>query len=416
MSDQAMNVRDLPLSQPTPASPETGRGRRPAPRRDLAQRLRAMGLWGIFYQVLVVAAVIALALYLFGNMQSTLAARGMSTGFGFLDNVAGFSIGESIIPFGSQATFADAFLVGILNSLRVSLISIVFATILGILLGVARLSPNLLLARLSGLYIEVFRNTPQLVQIAFWYTLVTLAPAARLAVEPVEGVYISNRGVYFPWPADGAAFIPFALFVIGCIAALLFHKRQSRPTLKPRMARSARLSISAALLIGLPVLGWLASGGQTQLSVPELRGFNFVGGMSMSPEFVALCLGLSLYIAAFIAEIVRAGIQSVPRGQIEAANSIGLGKRTLYGQVILPQALRVMVPPAAAQYVSLIKNSSLGIAIGYPELFTITNTATTITGRAIECTSIMMATYLLISFSVAIAMNLYNRAIQIRGQ
>ncbi len=413
MPDKTLNAGYLPMDDSSAAAPK--RGRRPAPRQNLTKRLQIMGLRSVVYQILVIAAIIAVAVYLFGNMQSTLASRGMSMGFGFLDDVAGFSIGESPIPFDADATYAYAFGVGILNALRVSIVSMVFATILGVSLGVARLSPNLLLARAAGSYVEVFRNTPQLVQIAFWYTLVTLAPAARLAIEPFEGAYISNRGVYIPWPADGAAIIPVSLFAIGCLGAYAFLRWQNRPTLSPRLPRPAHLAVIFALIIGLPALGWIAAGAQTELSVPELRGFNFVGGMSMSPEFVALCLGLSLYIAAFLAEIVRSGVQSVPRGQIEAAQSIGLGKFTLYRRVILPQALRVMVPPAAAQYVSLIKNSSLGIAIGYPELFTITNTATTLTGRAIECTSIMMAAYLLISFSVAIAMNLYNRTIQIRG-
>ncbi|MEC5292799.1 MULTISPECIES: amino acid ABC transporter permease [unclassified Aurantimonas] len=410
MAERVLSDRKLPF-----AAPGIARVRRLAPRPTLWQRLRAMGLRGIVYQIAVLAIVFALVLYLFGNMQTTLAARGISTSFGFLGDVAGFSIGETIIPFGSTSTYADAFLVGIVNALRVSLVSIVFATVLGVLLGVARLSSNLLLSRLSGLYIELFRNTPQLVQIAFWYTLITLAPAARSAMEPFKGAFISNRGVYIPWPVDGAAFIPMALFAVGCVGALAFQRWQRRPSLTSRPSRLARWVVFAALIVGLPLLGWFASGASTTVSVPELKGFNFVGGLSLSPEFIALCLGLSLYIAAFLAEIVRAGIQSVSRGQIEAAQSISLSKWTLYTRVILPQALRVMVPPAAAQYVSLIKNSSLGVAIGYPELFSVTNTVTTLTGKAIECTSIMMAAYMIISFSVAILMNLYNRTVQVSG-
>jgi len=378
------------------------------------------GLWhnvgfrNIAYQVLVAGTVFALAVYMVTNAQDAMQKRGISTGFGFLFDEAGFDIGETLIPFNSSDTFLRAFAVATLNTLKVSVFSIVFATILGVILGIARLSTNVLISKLSSAYVELFRNTPQLVQIIFWYTLLTQLPGPKQAWNAFDLAFLSNRGLVMAWPAANPIYLWVVLAVFGaCIAAVILARwAEAR-----RRATGQRISIlwwSMALIVGLPLLVWLLGGAPTEVSVPLFKGFNFTGGITFSPEFLALLLGLSLYIAAFIAEIVRSGIQSVGKGQLEASRAICLGSSDTYRRVVLPQALRVMVPPAAAQYVSLVKNSSLGVAIGYPELFNIDNTIITLSGHTIEAIGMMMAIYLCIAFTIAAFMNLYNRAVQIK--
>ncbi len=378
------------------------------------------GLWNnvgfrsVLYQVLVIGAVIALAVYMIGNAQTAMDKRGISTGFGFLTQEAGFAIGESLIAYDSEDSYLRAYAVAIVNTLKVSVISVFGATLLGVLIGIARLSNNWFVSRLSSYYIEIFRNTPQLVQIVFWYTLVTRMPAPKQAWDISETIFLSNRGMVMAWPAAHAAW-PWMLlaFVVACGGAYGVvqwadrHRRRTGRTVPV-------LWWNIGLVIALPTIVWWIGGAPTAIDVPTLQGFNFVGGMALSPEFLALLLGLSLYIAAFIAEIVRSGVQAVDRGQVEAARAVGLGRADLYMKVILPQALRIIIPPATAQYVSLTKNSSLGVAIGYPELFNINNTITTISGNTIECIGIMMAVYLSIAFSIALVMNVYNRAVQIK--
>lgn len=371
------------------------------------------GVRGLLYQGLLIALVVATAAYMIGNAQEAMQRRGISTGFGFLGQEAGFPIGEGLINFSPSDTYLRAYVAAVLNTLKVSVLSIIAATVIGTLLGIARLSSNWLIARLATVYVEVFRNTPQLVQIIFWYTLVTRFPAAREAWNPVEGVFLSNRGLVFPWPAAEAFAWMLLAFVAGVVGAYALARWADQ-----RRRRTGRVipvfRWASALIIGPPALTWLAAGAPTALEMPSLQGFNFEGGRTLSPEFLALLLGLSLYIAAFIAEIVRSGIQSVGRGQIEAARAIGLRRGEIYRKVVLPQALRVIVPPAAAQYVSLTKNSSLGVAIGYPELFNVNNTIITLSGNTVEAIAIMMAVYLSIAFSIALLMNWYNRLVQIK--
>lgn len=378
------------------------------------------GLWhnvgfrGLFYQALVILFVVLTVGYLIGNAQDAMQARGIASGFGFLTEESGVAIGESVIRYDPDDSYVRSYAAAVLNTLKVSLVSVVLATLLGTLIGIARLSRNWLIAKASALYVEGFRNTPQLVQIVFWYTLVTALPSARQALSPVEGVYLSNRGLNLAWPAADPVH-PWMLLalVIGCFAAwwlARWARERRRSTGRPTPV----LGWNVALILGLPFVVWLAGGAPTAFELPTMRGFNFRGGLTLSTEFLALLLGLSLYIAAFIAEIVRSGIQAVDRGQIEAAKAIGLRPIDIYRKVILPQALRVMVPPATAQYVSLTKNSSLGTLIGYPELFNINNQIVTLSGHTIEAIGIMMAVYLSISFSIAVVMNLYNRAIQIK--
>lgn len=391
--------------------------RRPPPKRP---PLTLDGLWhntgfrSLLYQVLVIAAVIGAAVYMIGNAQEAMDERGISTGFGFLAEEAGFAIGESLIAYEPSDSYARAYAVAIVNTLKVSVLSIIGATVLGTLIGVARLSSNWVVSRLASTYIEVFRNTPQLVQIIFWYTLVIRMPHPKEAWSVGDWMFFTNRGVLMAWPSENPVYLWMALaFLAACAGAYGFARWADRYRRRTGRALPA-VWWNAGLVIGLPVAVWLAGGAPTGIELPVLQGFNFVGGIALSPEFLALLLGLSLYIAAFIAEIVRSGIQAVTGGQVEAAQAIGLGKVDLYTKVILPQALRVIIPPATAQYVSTAKNSSLGVAIGYPELFNVNSTITTTSGNTIECIGIMMAVYLTISFTISALMNLYNKAVQIK--
>jgi general L-amino acid transport system permease protein len=363
---------------------------------------------------LIVLALLGVAAWMIGNAQQLLAKRGITTGFGFLGREAGFPISQSLIPYTTSDSFLRAFIVALLNTLSVSVVSVIGATVLGVSIGMGRLSSNWIVARLAAGYVELFRNTPQLIQISFWYLLVTRLPPPRQAWGLGGIGFLSNRGLVLAVPEPDRAWFWVAVAVpVGVLAAWLL----SRLAVARRRKTGFRLPVAPfafAIIAGLPVLAWLATGAPTQLDRPVMQGFNFRGGVTLPPEFIALFLGLSLYIAAFIAEIVRSGIQSVGRGQIEAARSIGLGPGDLYRRVVLPQALRVIVPPATSQYVSLFKNSSLGVAIGYPELFNISNTVTSLSGQAIECVLIMAGVYLLISLVIAVLMNAYNRAIQIR--
>jgi general L-amino acid transport system permease protein len=392
------------------------------PRRPLPPPGRG-GLAGIWFslgfrywawQILVLAAVILGAAWLIGNAQDALGRLGVTTGFGFLSQSAGFDIGETPIPYSSSDSVLRAYVVGFLNTMKVSAVSIVLATVIGVTVGLARVSANALIRGLASAYIELFRNTPQLLQLILWYALLTRLPGPREAISLGDVAFVSNRGLVFPWPVDDHVFtgMVVAFFTAGNVAMALGAWARDRHRRSGRYPAAIGRAGLAAVVVA-PVAVWLLSGAPMGLSVPQLHGFNFRGGMTLSPEFLAMLLALSLYIAAFIAEIVRSGIGSVPQGQIEAARSVGLKPRHCYSRIVLPQALRVMIPPAAAQYVSLIKNSSLGVAIGYPELFNINNSIITLSGRTVEAIGIMMAVYLSISLSVAAVMNLYNRRVQV---
>jgi general L-amino acid transport system permease protein len=395
----------------------TSKRRRPPPKRlPIAPGAlwHSKGFRGILYQILLVLMVVGIFIYLFSNAQNAMERRDISTGFGFLSEESGFAIGESLIPTSPEDTYLRAFAVAILNTLKVSALSIVFATFIGILVGLGRLSSNWVINKIASFYVEIFRNTPQLVQIIFWYTLVTRLPSPRQAFNPIKGVYLCNRGFILGWPVGDPIHVwMFAGLVVGCICAYGLSRWA-----KLRLRRTGQfVSVfwyGLAMIIGIPAAIWMLGGAPTDMDLPQLKGFNYVGGISLSPEFLGLLIGLSLYIASFIAEIVRSGIQSVDHGQIEAARALALRKSFIFRLVTFPQALRVMVPPAAAQYVSLVKNSSLGVAIGYPELFNVNNTITTLSGNTMECIGIMMAVYLSISFTIALIMNWYNKLVQIK--
>ena len=375
-------------------------------------RIRAL-----IYQAVTIAAALAVGAYLVSNTLANLQERHIASGFGFLGREAGFAIGEtSFISYTAADTYLRALCAGIANTLRVSLIGIVAATLLGTLIGLARLSHNWLLAKLAAAYVEFIRNVPLLVQLFFWYALITeILPHPREALEPLSGFYLTNRGVSLPVPAPHPAYG----WMLGALAAGIAlacgfiwwaGRRHARTGRRPPVAE-----VVLALIIVPPALAYLLAGAPTEMSVPRLAGFNLSGGMTLTPEFAALGLGLITYTAAFIAEIVRAGILAIPYGQIEAAYAVGLRRRLAMRLVVLPQALRVIVPPLTSQYLNLTKNSSLAVAIGYPDIVSIANTAINQTGQAIEGIAIIMAVYLTISLSISLLMNWYNARVALKG-
>jgi general L-amino acid transport system permease protein len=307
------------------------------------------------------------------------------------------------------------FLVGLLNTLLVAALGIALATVLGFLIGLARLSPNWLLARLAGGYVELIRNLPLLFQILFWYLAVLgTLPGPRQSISLAGVIFLNNRGIIMPAPVAGAGVVvaAFGVGVVGAIALAFWARRRQERTGQ----RIPLLWLSLALILGLPLAAFVAAGFPISFERPMLRGFNFVGGIRLIPEFVALLLALTIYTAAFIAEVVRAGVLAVPRGQTEAALALGLRRGLMLRLIVVPQALRVIVPPLTNQYLNLTKNSSLAVAIGYPDLFAVfAGTALNQTGQAIEIIAITMAVYLAISLLTSAFMNWYNTRIQVAG-
>ncbi|MBS4044847.1 MAG: amino acid ABC transporter permease [Alphaproteobacteria bacterium] len=366
----------------------------------------------VVYQVVAVALVGIVGWFLVSNTLHNLSTRNISTGFDFLSRESGFAIGESPIAFGPENTYARAILVGILNTIRIAVIGVILATILGTIIGIARLSKNWLVAKIAMIYVEVIRNVPLLLQLFFWYALITeTLPGPRQAINVMPGVFMSNRGIKVPAPTEHFAFdlaaIGFMLaFVLIFIMVNLAKKRQDATGKAFPVYRGG-----LALLIGMPLLGWLIGGAPWELDVPKLQGFNFVGGATLTPEFAALLFGLVLYTAGFIAEVVRSGIQAVNYGQWEAASALGLSRSQTLRLIVLPQSLRVIIPPMTSQYLNLTKNSSLAVAIGYPDIVSIANTTLNQTGQAIEGIMIIMAVYLSISLSISLFMNWYNKHI-----
>jgi general L-amino acid transport system permease protein len=378
---------------------------RPAPWRDPTIR-------GIAYQVLFVGIIAALAAFLIHNTLTNLHRQNIATGFAFLDREAAFGIGESLIEYSPADTYGRAFLVGLTNTLYVSAIGIVLATILGTLMGLARLSSNWLVAKLAQVYVETFRNIPLALQLLFWWGLLReAAPAPRQAWEPITGVFVSNRGILFPVPkADPAHLWMVVAFAVG-LSATWVIRRWARQRQEQTGEQFPIGWTGLGLIIGLPLAAFLTGGAPTALDWPELRGFNFAGGTGVSPEFGALLIGLVIYTASFTAEIVRAGILSVNWGQSEAAMALGLSGGQRMRLVVLPQALRVIVPPMTSEYLSLTKNSSLAVIIGYPDLVSIANTTMNQTGQAVEGIAMIMLVYLTISLVISLVMNTYNRAV-----
>ena len=385
---------------------------RAAPRRRMRLSWSDPIFRGIVWQVLIVGIIVGVVWYLVDNTNRNLAARRIATGFGFLDRVAAIPIGESLIPYDPAVdTYGRALFIGVLNTLRVSIIGIVLATIIGTLIGIGRLSRNWLLAKITAVYVEVVRDVPLLLQLLFWYTLMQQLPGPRQAVSIGHSVFLSNRGILVPVVLWDAAFSWAGVaFVAGLIVTFVLNARARRKQ-EATGQRPRVWPVALVLLVGVPVLVWLAHGAPFMVERPVLRGFNFRGGATFSPEYAALLIGLIMYTAAFIAEIVRSGILAVPQGQWEAANALGLKRGTVLRRIILPQALRVIIPPMTSQYLNLTKNSSLAVAIGYQDLVSIANTILNQTGQAIEGIAYIMAVYLTISLSISLFMNWYNARI-----
>ncbi len=368
-----------------------------------------------FYQLLVIG-LIAFAVYLIGiNTAANLARQNKSTGFDFFFSTSGFDIFFTLIPYSRASQYWEAFVVGLLNTLLVSVIGIFFATILGFMLGIARLSNNWIIARLATIYVETLRNIPLLLQLFFWYFAVLKSmPSVKQSYEWIGGIVVNQRGLYLPGPQPDEKFIWVVAALAVAIIAIFVLKSWARRRLLATGQRFPVLWTSLGLLILLPAIVWLASGTNLTFDPPVLKGFNYKGGISLPPELLALVFGLSLYTAAFIGEIVRAGILAVDKGQSEAASSLGLKDGDRLRLVVIPQAMRVIVPPLTSQYLNLTKNSSLAAAIGYPELVSVfMNTTLNQTGRAIEVVFITMLVYLTMSLSTSAFMNWYNARISL---
>lgn len=365
----------------------------------------------LLFQILLVVGIFVFFAYIFSNTLYNLEKRGINTGFGFLSSPAGFGIAQTLIPYTEADSFATTFVVGLLNTLLVAVLGIFFATILGFTIGIARLSKNWLVSRIAMTYIEIFRNIPLLLQILFWYrAIVPMLPGPRQSQALGDTVFLNNRGLFIPKPIGEPGFgwtlIAFAVAVLG----VFLLKRWARLRQENTGQQFPVFWTSVGLLIGLPGLVFLLTGSPLTWELPALKGFNFQGGIGIIPELGALLLALTIYTAAFIAEIVRSGIQSVYKGQTEAAAALGLRPNRALQLVIIPQAMRVIIPQLTSQYLNLTKNSSLGVAIGYPDLVAVfAGTALNQSGQAVEIIFMTMLVYLVISLVISGLMNWYNR-------
>jgi len=386
-----------------------------SPPPQLAAKLqRAFGGragWGGFVlQLLFVAALAWIGYEIVANARANLQAQRITAGFGFLANTAGFDVSQNLIPYSGSDPYTRVFLVGLLNTLLVSIIGIFFATVIGFLVALGRLSPNWLLSRISGGYVELVRNLPPLFQILFWYLAVLAAlPNPRQGISLFGSFFLSNRGFVIPKPIGNPGFEPFVLAIVIAVVGSLLLQRYARKQLFDHGRMIRIWPYVLGMLVGLPLLSSLVFGAPVKFEIPELKGFNFSGGSRVIPEFVALTLALSTYTAAFIAEIVRAGIQSVHKGQMEAGASLGLARGSTLRLIVVPQAMRVILPPLTNQYLNLTKNSSLAVAIGYPDLVSVfAGTTLSQTGQAIEIIGITMGVYLLISLVTCALMSFYG--------
>lgn len=394
--------------------------RRP-PFRPLTRLSRVLsggtGWKGIAGQLAFAALLVWLVSDIVINARANLQAQHIASGFGFLSGTAGFSVNQTLIRYSEADTYLRVFEVGLLNTLLVSIIGIVFATLIGFAVALGRLSPNWLLARLSGGYVEIIRNLPLLFQLLFWYLAVLAAlPNPRQSLSVFGVAFLNNRGFVVPHIDAQQGAGVFVVAVLAAIAATLVMTAYARRQLYQYGERLNVWPFALALLIGLPLLSIVLFGAPVSFDVPVLRGFNFAGGTRVTPELVALTISLSTYTAAFIAEIVRGGLLAVPKGQMEAGVSLGLSRPAILRLVIIPQAMRLILPPLTNQYLNLTKNSSLAVAIGYPDLFSVfAGTALSQTGQAVEIIAMTMAVYLAISLVTSALMNLYGWHIA-RGQ
>jgi general L-amino acid transport system permease protein len=393
------------MAEPAVPAPPQG----PAPWRN--PRVRAAA-----FQVVALLLLLWFFWTIFNNTLTNMESRGITTGFGFLDNTAGFGILFSLIPYDETNTYGRTFVVGLLNTLLVSGLGILFATIIGFILGIARLSPNWLIGKMALVYIEITRNIPLLLQIFFWYfAVLRTVPGPRESVEFPLGAFLNNRGLYVPAPQVESSFwfvvATFVAAIVGAVVLLRWAKKRQDATGR----RFPAWPLSLAMIVGLPWLVFWIIGAPLTWDMPELAGFNFKGGMRLIPEFIALWLALTLYTASFIGEIVRSGIQAVSHGQTEASQALGLRRGQSLRLIVIPQAMRIIIPPLTSQYLNLTKNSSLATAIGYPDLVSVfMGTSLNQTGQAVEIVAMTMAVYVTISLTISLLMNLYNRAVALK--
>lgn len=382
--------------------------------RSLHDLLYSKAIRTTFYQVLMAVAICALGLFLYNNVVDNLTRQNIATGFSFLGQVSNFEIGEKMIPYTPRSTYLNALMVGLVNTLVVSAAGIIIATVVGFMVGIARVSGNWMLERLALTYVEIVRNVPVILQAIFWIVVLRNLPPPKNAFVLGDFGFLTNRGLYFAAPASNPVhswmWLALLIGIVACIIGTVAARRYREVT-----GRYVDMLLPGlALIFGPPLLVWLAAGAPTEISYPVPKGFNYVGGVSISPEFTALLIGISMYASGFIAEIVRSGIQATPKGQVEAARAIALKPRFIMRYVILPQAMRVIVPPLTSQYVSLIKNSSIAVVVGYPDLVNIGNTMMNQTGQAVEAIAVMMIVYLGISLTASLVMNLFNRFVAIK--
>ena len=370
----------------------------------------------IIYQVLALAGIFIFTYFIINNMFINIEKRGINTGFDFLSSEAGFGILQSLIAYDESDTHGKVFFVGLLNTLLVSAIGIFFATVIGLLVGIGRLSKNFMISKLSMVYVETFRNIPILLQILFWYNVVLASlPGPRQSLSYLDSIFFNNRGLYIPRPILESGFTAVFIAFVIAIAAVVYLSKWSKKRHDETGEEFPLFTTSIAILIGAPTLVFFLSGMPATLEFAVLKGFNFKGGWTLIPELLALAFALSIYTATYIAEAVRAGIEAVPKGQKEAAHALGLKDHVILKKVVLPQALRVIIPPVINQYLNLLKNSSLATAIGYPELVTVfSGTSLNQVGQAIEIILMTMAVYLTISIVISIFMNFINSKMQIK--
>ncbi|MBA5762928.1 amino acid ABC transporter permease [Vibrio sp. 404] len=367
----------------------------------------------VIFQIIAVSALAFFIYTIVNNALTNLDSRGIATGFGFLNQEAGFGIGLSLIEYDETFSYGRTFWVGLINTALVSFLGIIVATVLGFAIGIARLSSNWLVSRLAAVYIEIFRNIPLLLQIFFWYFAVLQAlPSPKQSLSLGEAIFVNVRGLYFPAPIlEQGAMVVLAVLALGIIATIVINIwAKNRQKLTGQQTPMFRIAF--ALIIVLPLIVYFIMGSPISAQYPELKGFNFRGGISIIPELAALLLALSIYTASFIAEIVRSGINAVSHGQTEAAMSLGLPRSKTLKLVVIPQALRIIIPPLTSQYLNLTKNSSLAMAIGYPDLVSVfAGTTLNQTGQAIEIIAMTMGVYLTLSLLTSALMNLYNRKV-----
>jgi general L-amino acid transport system permease protein len=379
----------------------------PAKKSQWSWRSQAFRGW--VYQGIAIAAIISMVWLLASNTLTNMAARGIQSGFDFLTQAAGFDIGETPIPYDSDQGYWRAFLVGLANTLRVAVLGIIMTTFLGTLIGVGRFSRNALVRGTCTAYVEFFRNVPVLLQLFMWYIFLTELLPDSFDPWQLGNFFVSKGGVNFPGPIWEFGHLIALLGFMAAVVGVIFYRRWAIKRFEATGQPVSGFWIPVAILLAGTVLGWLIGGAPAEFDTPVRGDFAIEHGSAVTPEFLTVLLGLTMYTAAFVAEVVRAGIQSVPAGQGEAAAALGLSKGQAMKLIMLPQALRVIIPPMTNQFLNLTKNSSLAVAVGYPDIVSVTNTALNQTGRAVECIAIVMMVYLMTSLATSLLMNWYNK-------